>query len=332
MTITGTQLITRLRTWTLVAGLTALVIALGALIGGGFIWLFAAIAVGMNVIGYFYSDRIALRAVRARPLDEALAPEVHATVRELSARAGIPMPRLYLMPGEQANAFATGRDPKHAALAMTEGLLIDLPLEQVRGVLAHELSHIRHHDILVSSLAAMIAGAISAIVNVLQLSLLFGGGDEEGGPLGMLGAFAAMLLAPLGAMLLQLGVSRQREYLADASAAELLGTGAPLADALEEISRNRTPLQINPASAPMYIVNPLARGSVSRLFSTHPPVAERIRRLRAYARAGRPTMTVHGGSHRGGRTLRIGERAPRLRRWAPTGPGKRDSASPAPGR
>src|SRR5437763_6936149 len=217
MNITQTQMLTRLHTWTLVAGLTALVIALGAVIGGVFAWLFAAIAVGANLIGYFYSDRIALRAARAQPLDAPHAPDVHAAIRELSARAGIPMPRLYLMPGEQANAFATGRDPQHAAIAVTEGLLVGLPLDQIRGVLAHELSHIKNRDILVSSLAATIAGAISAVVNVLQLSFLFGAGDEEGGPLGLFGAIAAMLLAPLGAMLLQLGVSRQREYLADAT-------------------------------------------------------------------------------------------------------------------
>jgi heat shock protein HtpX len=289
MNITQTRTLTRLRTWTLVAGLTALVIALGALIGGSFIWLFAAIAVAMNVIGYFYSDRIALRAVRARTLEEAQAPEVHAAVRELAVRAGIPMPRLYVMPGDQPNAFATGRDPEHAAVAATEGLLMNLPLEQIRGVLAHELAHIRNRDILVSSLAATIAGAISAIVNVLQLSFLFGSGEDDESPLGMLGAFAAMLLAPIGAMMLQLGVSRQREYLADASAAELLGTGAPLADALEEIALDRAALQVNPVSAPMYIVNPLAGSSVSSLFSTHPPVAERIRRLRAYDRAARPS-------------------------------------------
>lgn len=177
-----------------------------------------------------------------------------------------------------------------SAVAVTEGLLVNLPLEQIRGVLAHELSHVKNRDILVSSLAATIAGAISAIVNVLQLSFLFGGGDEDG-PLGLLGAFAAMLLAPLGATLLQLGVSRQREYLADASAADLLGSGAPLADALEEIVRDRAPLQINPVSAPMYIVNPLAGRSISSLFWTHPPVAERIRRLRAYD-AARRNLTV----------------------------------------
>jgi heat shock protein HtpX len=175
---------------------------------------------------------------------------------------------------------------------MTEGLLVNLPLDQVRGVLAHELSHIRNRDILVSSLAATIAGAISAIVNVLQLSFLFGGGEDEDSPFGMVGAFAAMLLAPLGAMLLQLAVSRQREYLADASAAELLGSGAPLADALEEIAGERTALQVNPVSAPMYIINPLTGAGASSLFSTHPPVGERVRRLRAYDRTMRPKVAA----------------------------------------
>jgi heat shock protein HtpX len=293
MNITQTRMLTRLRTWMLVAGLTALVIALGAMIGGAFAWLFAAIAVGANLIGYFYSDRIALRAVRAQPLSDAQAPEVHAAVRELSARAAIPMPRLYLMPGEQPNAFASGRGPQHAAIAVTEALLISLPLDQIRAVLAHELSHIKNRDILVSSVAAMIAGATSAIVNVLQLSFLFGG-EEEDGPLGMLGAFAAMLLAPLGALLLQLGVSRQREYLADATAAQLLGRGAPLADALEEIARDRTALEVNPVSAPVYIANPLSGARASSLFSTHPPVAERVRRLRAYDQQERRSLTIVG--------------------------------------
>jgi heat shock protein HtpX len=201
------------------------------------------------------------------------------------------MPRLYLMPGEQPNAFATGRDPHHAAVTVTEALLVSLPLDQIRGVLAHELAHIKNRDILVSSVAATIAGVISAIVNVLQLSFLFGE-QEEDGPVGMLGAFAAMLLAPLGATLLQLGVSRQREYLADATAAQLLGSGVPLATALEEIARDRTTLQVNPVSAPMYIINPLSGTTASSLFSTHPPVRERIRRLRAYDQAVRPNVAV----------------------------------------
>jgi heat shock protein HtpX len=301
MNINRTQLTTRLRTWTLVAGLTALLIALGVLIGGVFMWVFAAIAVGANWVGYFYSDRIALRAVRAQPLAEAQAPEVHAAVRDLAARAGIPMPRLYLMPGEQPNAFATGRDPQHAAVAVTVGLLVNLPLTQISGVLAHELSHIKNRDILVSSVAATIAGAISAIVNVLQLSFLFGGVDDEDSPLGLAGTLAAMLLAPMAAMLLHLGVSRQREYLADASAAELLGSGAPLADALEEIERDRASLDVNPVSAPMYIASPFGGHGRASLFSTHPPVTERIRRLRAYdQRAPRRLMLVrsYGASRR----------------------------------
>jgi heat shock protein HtpX len=283
MTTSATQLMTRVRTWLLVAGLTALVIALGAMIGGAFLWLFAGLAVIFNLVGYFYSDRIALRVARAQPLPEDDAPEIYGLVRSLAARARIPMPNLYVMPGEQPNAFATGRNPQRAAVAATEGLLTSLPLEQIKGVLAHEIAHIKNRDILVSSIAAMIAGVVSAIANVLQLSFLFGGEDEDN-PLGLLGSLAAMILAPLGATLLQLGVSRQREYLADATAARLLGAAAPLADALESIERTHTPLQVNPVTAPMYIANPLSGGQMSALFSTHPPVAERVRRLRAYDR------------------------------------------------
>ena len=296
MTVTSTQLTTRVRTWALVAGLTALMIAFGALIGGAFLWLFAGLAVLMNVVGYFYSDRIALRVSGARPLPESTSPEVHATVRDLAARAGIPMPRLYVTPGEQPNAFATGRNPEHAAVAVTEGLLLDLPLEQVRGVLAHELAHIRNRDILVSAIAATIAGAISAIANVLQLSFLFGG-DEDESPLGLVGSLAVMLLAPIGAMLLQLGVSRQREYLAGATAARILGDGAPLADALQAIDQSHAPaLTGSRLMAPMYIVNPLAGGHLAALFSTPPPVRERIRRLRAYDGAPSPARRSSSSS------------------------------------
>jgi heat shock protein HtpX len=280
-----TQFTTRLRTWLLVAGLTGLVIVLGAVLGGAFLWLFAGFAAVVNLVGYFYSDRIALRAAHAQPLSEQEAPEIHGIVRELSKRAGIPTPRLFVMPGEQPNAFATGRDPRHGVVAVTEGLLLELPVNQVRGVLAHELAHIKNRDILVSSVAAMIAGVVSAIANVAQLSLLFGT-DEEDNPFGLLGSLTAMMLAPLGAVLLQLGVSRQREYLADATAAQLMGRAAPLADALEEIERSHAPaLQINPVTAPMYIANPLSGAQLSALFSTHPPVSERVRRLRAYDRA-----------------------------------------------
>jgi heat shock protein HtpX len=284
MTTSATSLTTRLRTWLLVAGLTGLVVALGAVIGGTFLWLFAGLAVIFNVVGYLYSDRIALRIARAQPLSEHEAPEIHGLVRDLARRAAIPVPRLYVMPGEQPNAFATGRDPQHAAIAATEGLLMSLPPDQLQGVLAHEVAHIKNHDILVSSIAAMIAGVVSAIANVLQLSFLFGA-DEEDNPLGLVGSLAAMILAPLGATLLQLGVSRQREYLADATAARLLGRASPLADALESIERSQAPaLEVHPVTAPMYIANPFSGAQMSALFSTHPPVKERVRRLRAYDR------------------------------------------------
>jgi heat shock protein HtpX len=205
-------------------------------------------------------------------------------VRDLARRASIPVPRLYTIPAEQPNAFATGRNPEHAAVAVTDGLLQGLPPDEVRGVLAHELAHIKNRDILVASVAAMVAGAIAAIANLFQLSLLFGGGDDEDrGPLGWIGLIGTIVFAPLAATLLQLGVSRQREYLADATAVELLGRASPLAAALETLERRarEQPLAINPATASLYIVNPLSRQGVAGLFATHPPLEERIRRLRA---------------------------------------------------
>jgi heat shock protein HtpX len=287
MSLTAVGLATRLRTWLLVAGLTALLITFGAALGGSFLYLFAAIAVLMNVIGYWFSDRIALRASRAQPLSEDEQPELHRLVRDLAAGAGVPMPRLYLTPSEQPNAFATGRNPAHAAIAVTAGLLRDLPLGQIRGVIAHEFAHIRNRDILISSVAAMIAGAIAAIANILQFSMLFGGGDEDDSPLGWIGTIVAIIVAPIAAMLLQLAVSRQREYLADAAAARLLGEGGQLADALETLERRTQaiPMAVNPATASLYIANPLPRRGLSALFATHPPIVERVRRLRAYDQA-----------------------------------------------
>jgi heat shock protein HtpX len=273
---------TRLRTWLLVAGLSALLVGIGATLGGGFLYLFVGLAVAMNFVGYWFSDKIALKASRAQPLAEGDAPELHAIVRDLAERGGVPMPRVYLIPTEQPNAFATGRNPQHSAVAVTRGLLQAMPLEQVRAVLAHEVAHIKNRDILVSSVAAMIAAAISAVANILQFSFLFGGDDEEN-PLGFLGTIAMMMVAPIAAMLLQLAVSRQREYLADATARRILGEGESLADALESLERGtrNAPIAINPAVASLYIANPLPRVGLSTLFSTHPPIAERVRRLRA---------------------------------------------------
>jgi heat shock protein HtpX len=283
MSITATNFTTRIRTWLLIAGLTGLLIAIGAVIGGGALYLFAAFAVVLNLVGYWFSDKIALKASRAQPVEPGALPWLEAAVQDLAARARVPTPRLYLIPSEQPNAFATGRNPQHAAVAVTEGLLRYLPEDQVKGVLAHEFAHIKNRDILVSSIAAMVAGAIAAIANILQFSLLFGGDDEDNGLLGLVGTIATILFAPLAAMLLQLAVSRQREYLADVTGAQLLGRGAPLANALESLERGAQalPMAVNPATASLYAVNPLPRMGVATLFMTHPPIAERIRRLRA---------------------------------------------------
>jgi heat shock protein HtpX len=206
------------------------------------------------------------------------------------------VPKLYIVPSDQPNAFATGRNPKHAAVAVTVGLMRSMPEDQIRGVLAHEFAHIKNRDILVSSIASALGAIITGIAYALQFGMLFG--DDDDGPLGMVGALAMIILAPIAATILQLAVSRQREYLADATAARLLGRGQPLADALESIAGSQAPaLQVSPVTAPMYIAHPFSGGQMSALFSTHPPVQERVRRLRAYdRRAVRSTATPRPAS------------------------------------
>ena len=275
---------TRMRTWILLAGLSALFVAVGGLVGGtSGIVLFLLIAVGFNFAMFWFSDRLALKMSRARPLEPGEAPDLVADVEDLAQRARIPVPRLYLIPSQQPNAFATGRSPKRSAVAVTEGLLALMPREQVRGVIAHELAHIRNRDVLVTTIAAMIGAAITAVAHFLQFQWLFGGDDDDS-PLGFVGTLAAVLIAPIAAMLLQFAVSRQREFLADATAAELLGTGRPLADALGTLQRGVEvlPMEVNPASASLYIVNPLTGGGMASLFSTHPPIPARIERLQAF--------------------------------------------------
>jgi heat shock protein HtpX len=275
---------TRMRTWILLAGLSALFIGVGGLVGGtGGIAAFLVIALAFNFAMYWFSDRIALKMSRARPFDQGEAPEVVIDVQDLATRARIPVPRLYLIPSQQPNAFATGRNPKNSAVAVTEGLITLMPRDQVRAVLAHELAHIRNRDVLVTTIAAMIGAAISAVANFLQFQWLFGGDDDES-PLGMIGTIVAIIVAPLAAMLLQLAISRQREYLADSTAAELLGRGRPLADALGTLERGveALPMQVNPATASLYIANPLSGRGMAALFSTHPPIPARIARLQAY--------------------------------------------------
>ncbi|HUH14987.1 MAG TPA: M48 family metalloprotease, partial [Gaiellaceae bacterium] len=280
--ITRTKFATQSRTWIIIAGLAALFIGLGGLFGGSNgILLFAAIAVVFNFVMYWFSAKLALKASKARPIDRSEAPELFRDVEEIAGKAGVSMPAVYLIPSEQPNAFATGRNPKNAVVAVTEGLLRYLPRDQVRGVLAHEMAHISNRDILVMTIAAMIGAAIAAIANILQFSMIFGGRDSNN-PVGAIGAIVAIIVAPLAAMILQLAVSRQREYLADATAAQYLGEGKPLADALGTLQRGveAVPMDVNPATEALYIANPLRGRGMAALFSTHPPMEERIRRLR----------------------------------------------------
>ncbi|MGZ4382618.1 MAG: zinc metalloprotease HtpX [Gaiellaceae bacterium] len=277
---------TRARTWLLLAGLTGLFIVVGIVIGGAALWFFVLFSVFMNLAAYFWSDKFAIRAARAQEVTEAEQPELHRSVEELAQLYGLPKPRVFLIPSDQPNAFATGRNKNHAAIAVTQGLLQSMPRDEVRGVLAHEFGHIANRDILVSSIAAMIAGAISAIGSIF---FWFGGllGDDNDSPLGIVGVLATIIIAPIAASLLQLAVSRQREYLADATAARTLGSGEPLAQALETLERGRLarPVQVNPATSSLYIVNPLKAVGVANLFSTHPPLEDRVARLREYDRS-----------------------------------------------
>ena len=284
MNVNRASFSTRARTWLLLAALTALFIGVGAAIGGAALWFFAAFSVFMNVAAYWLSDKFAIRAARAVEVSPQEQPDLHRLVEELAQLYELPKPRVFLIPSDQPNAFATGRNAHHAAIAVTQGLLQFMPRDQVRGVLAHEFGHIKNRDILVSSIAAMIAGAISAVGSIFFWFGAFG--DERDNPLGAVGVLATIIIAPLAASLLQLAVSRQREYLADATAAKTLGTGEPLAEALETLERGRqaVPMEVNPATSSLYIVNPLKKVGAAGLFSTHPPIEDRIARLREYDR------------------------------------------------
>jgi heat shock protein HtpX len=274
------------KTWVLLAGLLGLFLLAGQLLGGSQ-GLVLALILGsvFNFIMYFFSDKIVLRMYGAQVVTEEQAPELYQMVDRLRQRAGLPMPVLAIAPHEQPNAFATGRNPQHAVVAVTTGIMKYVPQEELEGVLAHELAHIKNRDMLISTLAAGIAAAISN----LPYLLLFGGGrsDEDGHPFAQL---ALMLLAPIGAMLIQFAVSRQREFEADRVGAQILGRPMPLANALRRLDAlaHRIPMQVAPAVAPLAQVNPLAAhgGGVARLFSTHPPTEERVARLEAMA-AGR---------------------------------------------
>jgi heat shock protein HtpX len=272
----------QIKTVLLLGALTAIVVGAGSLAAPSYAWLFAIAGVAMNIGTWFFSDRLVLRSSGARPLAPEEAPELNQMVAELAQAAGIPTPKLYLVDEPYANAFATGRNPTHGAVAVTAGLLRTLPRREVRGVIAHEIAHIRNRDVTIATVAAGLAAVISGIANAVQFSAFFGGSsdDEEGGG-SLIGSLLFALVAPIGAMLVQMAISRSREYVADATAARLTGDPEALASALERLSRaaEHIPAQVQPATASLYIVNPLA-GGLASLFSTHPPMEARIARLR----------------------------------------------------
>jgi heat shock protein HtpX len=289
----------QIRTTLLLGLMTVLIMVIGQLLGGrqGMMIAFV-LAAGMNFFSYWYSDKIVLRMYNAREITAAEAPEFYAIVETLARRAGLPMPKVYVIPQDSPNAFATGRNPEHAVVAVTEGLLRLMNREELAGVLAHELAHVRNRDILIGSIAATMAGAIMMIANMARWSAIFGGGrdDEEGGMSG-LGLIVMSFLAPLAAVLIQTAISRSREYLADASGASFAGNSDGLASALAKLGAysGRLPMNANPSTAHMFIVNPLSGGSLLSLFSTHPPLEDRIARLRGAAPTDRPSGGGDGG-------------------------------------
>lgn len=274
-----------LKAWLLMGALTILLVLMGnALFGRSGALLFFLIAMAMNFFGYFHSDKIAIKMTRSYPVSEAEAPELYDIVRRLSRRAGIPMPKLYVTPSDQPNAFATGRNPSHSAVAVTEGIMRLLNRSEVEGVLAHELAHIKNRDVLVGTIAAALAGAITMIANAFQWAAIFGmGGDEDEGGGGMIGGLVMAFLAPIAAMIIQMAISRSREYLADATGARIAGSPDGLANALLklETAAHRIPMQANPATSHLFIVNPLSGASLAKLFSTHPPIEDRVEKLRS---------------------------------------------------
>ncbi len=245
--------------------------------------VFLIIGIVMNFFGYWASGTMAIAMTSSRPATEAEVPEVYRIVRQLSQKAHLPMPEIYLTPSAQPNAFATGRNAAHAKVAVTEGILRSLSTRELSGVLAHEISHIKNHDILIGSMAAMMAGVITYIANALQWAVMFGFGGRDERDNNVFAEIAMMILAPIAATLVQMAISRSREFKADASGARLLGDPIPLADALEQLESSSQigPMQANPATSHLFIVNPFKGESMMKLFSTHPSTQERVRRLRA---------------------------------------------------
>ena len=276
-----------LKTGLLLGALTGLLMLIGGWFGGqnGVVIAFL-FAMAMNFGSYWFSDKIVLRMYHAQPVSESEAPELYRMVKDLALRASMPMPRVYIIPEETPNAFATGRNEQHAVVAVTEGLLRILSRDELEGVLSHEMTHIRNRDILIGSIAATLAGAIVMLANMAQWTAMFGGGghdDDEGGGGNILGLIVMAMLAPIAATLIQMAISRSREFLADEGGARISGKPYSLAGALEKLSQasRALPMHANPSTAHMFIVNPLTGRSLMNLFSTHPPIKERIARLRS---------------------------------------------------
>jgi heat shock protein HtpX len=284
-----------IKTWVFMAGLGGFLVLVGNAIGGQFLgtrsggmMLFLGIAVVMNFVSYWYSDKIVLKMTKSRPVEETEAPWLYRIVRELTQKAHMPMPRLYVMPASQPNAFATGRDPNHAAVAVTEGILQVLSEEELAGVLAHEISHVRNRDILIGAVAATVAAAITMLARMAMWGAMLGGGDRDdrdSGPLGAVGMLLSVILAPIAALLIQMAVSRSREAQADATGAGLLGDATPLANALIKIdaaAKRTPPMAVNPAVSHLFLQSPFrGKQNISRFFMSHPPLEERLQQLRA---------------------------------------------------
>ncbi|MGM0681162.1 MAG: zinc metalloprotease HtpX [Thermodesulfobacteriota bacterium] len=274
-----------LKTGILMAALTAIFLVAGQVMGGqSGMFIAVILALGMNFFAYWYSDKMALAMSKAKEVSPGEAPDLHNIVTSLANRANLPVPRVYIIDNQTPNAFATGRNPDHAAIAVTTGILQILSRDELEGVLAHEMAHIKNRDILISSIAAVIAGAISYIATMAQWAMIFGGfggNDKDEGGGNILGLVVMMIVAPLAATLIQLAISRSREYQADSTGSAICGHPQSLAGALNKLDKmnRQQPMQVNPATAQMYIVNPLKGGQIAGLFATHPPIQERIRRL-----------------------------------------------------
>jgi len=281
----------QIKTTVLLAVMMAFFMIIGQLLGGrqGLIIAFF-FAAGLNFFSYWYSDKIVLRMYRAREATPGQATELYGIVQNLAAKAGLPTPKVYIIPQESPNAFATGRNPEHAVVAVTEGLLKIMDKDELAGVLGHELSHVKNRDILIGSIAATMAGAIMMLASIARWSAIFGFGGDDNEGMGIFGLIIMSILAPVAALLIQTAISRSREYQADASGAHLAGNNEGLAHALEKLGSysNRQPVNANPSTAHMFIVNPLSGQKMMSLFSTHPPLNDRIARLRGFQAPGDP--------------------------------------------